>query len=154
MLRWLLFWWIHAPSLSGFFWVFYRLFFIYFIKTDDPNIIIFLCLDLSFSVIVLVVSFLRVRLRFLIFFLLSLSHENTKLCDSSLSFGLLFKSTLCKAVTYFNNVHILDSLSSQFSNFFNNPLPPTVFYIYYHGTIRSFRVGDFLFPIFVLFMAL
>jgi hypothetical protein len=89
--------------------------------------------------------------------LLPLSHGNTKFFDSSLVFGLfglLFKSTLCKVVTYYYNVHILDHLFSKFSKFFITPLPPTEFYIHYHGTIRSFSVGDFLFPIFALLMTL
>jgi len=59
-----------------------------------------------------------------------------------------------QVVTYFKNVHILDFLYSKFSNFFIAHLPPTVFYIYYHGTIRSFLVGEILFPIFALFMTL
>jgi hypothetical protein len=108
---------------------------------------------LSVSLIVLFVLFLRLSLRSLKFLsLFSLSHGNMKLCDSSLSFGLLFKSTLCKVVTYFNNVLILDPLPSKFSNFFITHLARTLFYIYYHGTTRSLRVGEFLFPIFAFFM--
>jgi hypothetical protein len=39
----------------GFYVFFVDYFFIYFIKTDDPNVIIFLCLDLSVSVTLLFV---------------------------------------------------------------------------------------------------
>jgi len=77
-----------------------------------------------------------------------------KLCDSSLGFGLLFKSILCKVITYFKNVHILDLFYSKFSKFIITHLPLTVFYIYYHVTIRIFCIGVFLFPIFASFMTL